>query len=71
MTPQPTWFSHPDLMQVAIFLLFAGFMWFLVRTLKKIDLNQTDLYNKYNDVNKRLSNLEGQHEARTQMKSNC
>lgn len=68
---EPSWFEHVDLMQVLIGGLFIIVSWFLVRTLKKIDANQDKLFTKYENHETRLSNLEGQHNARTGMKLNC
>lgn len=71
MISHPSWFEHVDLMQVLIGVLFLMVAWFIARTLKKIDANQTRLFEKYDDHEHRLSRLEGSHEARTGMKLNC
>lgn len=70
-TTSPSWFEHVDLMQASIVGLVAVVAWFSVRTLKKIDANQTLLFNKYGDHEHRLSRLEGEHSARTGMKLSC
>jgi uncharacterized protein YdcH (DUF465 family) len=58
-------------MQVAIVALFMLVTWFIARTLKKIDANQTHLFEKYDDHEHRLSLLEGSHKARTEMNIHC
>lgn len=68
---QPTWTEHLDLIQWIIGALFLSLVWFIVRTLKKIDANQNMLFEKYGDVHERLSHLEGAHDARTGMKLSC
>lgn len=67
----PTWFAHPDLMNVFIGVLCLVVAFFFTRTLKKIDANQTSLFNKLEKHEKRLSFLEGAHETRTGMKISC
>jgi uncharacterized membrane protein (UPF0182 family) len=66
----PSWFEHVDLMQVLVAVLITVVAWFFVRTLKKIDANQTCLFDKYDNHEQRLSHLEGAHEARVN-KLNC
>ncbi len=67
----PSWFEHVDLMQVIIAGLFMVILYFISRTLKKIDANQTSLFNRYDNHEHRLSQLEGQHAARTGMRITC
>lgn len=58
----PSWFEHVDLMQVIIAALFSAVVWSALRTLKKIDDNQTQLFNRMNAIEKDFSELKGQHE---------
>lgn len=67
----PSWFEHVDLMQIIIAALFMLVAWFIARTLKKVDANQTRLFEKYDDHETRLAHLEGQHEARTSLSLKC
>lgn len=67
----PTWFEHVDLMQVMIGGLFAAVLFFLTRTLKKIDYSQSCLFAKYDNHEHRLSTLEGAHSARVGIGSDC
>jgi len=59
----PSWFQHVDLMNLAIGALFLTVIWFMVRTLKKIDENQTNLFNRMATVEKDLYELKGEHMA--------
>jgi len=67
----PSWFEHVDLMQSIIVGLALIVVWFSIRTLRKIDANQTLLFNKHGNHEHRLSQLEGAHAARTGMKLSC
>ena len=67
----PSWFEHVDLMQAVIAGLFVLVLWFMIRTLRKIDTNQANLFEKYDAHERRLSHLEGAHETRTGMKLSC
>lgn len=66
----PSWFEHADLMQILVAALVTVVAWFFIRTLKKIDANQTSLFDKYDNHEQRLSHLEGAHAARVN-KLNC
>lgn len=59
----PSWFEHVDLMQVVIAGLFMLILWFLTRTLGKIDSNQSLLFTKLADVCKQVDTLQGEHNA--------
>ena len=65
---QPTWFEHPDLMEVLIGGLFMMVLWLLVRTLKKIDANQSLLFHRIDDLCAEFYELRGEHKA---MKERC
>ena len=65
----PSWFGYPDLMQVAIILLFSGFVFFAIRALRKIDANQSELFTRLNTLEKDFYELSGEHKAKAQLKS--
>jgi len=46
-----------------LFLIIIGF--FIVRTLRSIDRNQTELWNRMDDVLNRLAKIEGEHNVFT------
>ncbi len=46
-----------------VYLAIAVIGWFIVRTLRQIDRNQTELWNHMDEHEKRLSTLEGAHAA--------
>ncbi len=46
-----------------VYLAIAVIGWFIVRTLRQIDRNQTELWNHMDEHEKRLSTLEGAHNA--------
>lgn len=60
----PSWFEHVDLMSATIWALMIVVVWFTLRTLRKIDMNQTTLFNKIDSVCKDFYNLQGEHNAR-------
>ena len=72
---QPDWIEHATsislLVGFFIMALFSLVSWLMIRTISKIDANQTELFRKYNNHEHRLSALEGSHAARTGMKLNC
>jgi len=49
--------------QALIAFLFLALTWFMVRTLWKIDDNQTTLFNRMNGLETEFYTLKGQHEA--------
>jgi hypothetical protein len=61
---RPTWWEHVDLMQVLIGGLFCLVLWFMVRTLRKIDTNQALLFRRLDDLCKEFYVLQGEHNAR-------
>jgi len=65
----PSWFGYPDLMQVAIILLFSGFVFFAIRALRKIDANQSELFTRLHTLEKDFYELSGEHKAKAQLKS--
>ncbi len=44
-----------------VYLVIAVIGWFIVRTLRQIDRNQTELWTHMDNHEKRLSTLEGAH----------
>jgi uncharacterized membrane protein YhdT len=64
----PSWFEHADLMQATIAGLFIVVLWFLIRTLRKIDTNQSLLFKKVDDLCKDFYTLQGEHQA---LKNKC
>jgi hypothetical protein len=67
-TSEPSWFEHVDLMQIIIAGLFMLILWFLTRTLRKIDGNQSLLFSKLDAVCKDFYTLQGEHQA---LKNRC
>jgi hypothetical protein len=59
MAPLPV--QQIDLMQVVIVVLASIVSFFLVRTLRNVDRNLTNLWERYDDHEKRLSTIEGEH----------
>jgi len=59
----PTWFQHVDLMNVVIGALFLAVIWFMVRTLKKIDDNQSALFQRLNALSEEFHTLKGEHQV--------
>lgn len=64
----PSWFEHVDLMQAIIAGLFLVVLWFLIRTLQKIDTNHMLLFKKIDDLCKDFYTLQGEHQA---LKNKC
>ena len=64
----PSWFEHVDLMSLVIWALILVVVWFFIRTLKKIDANQTTLFKKLDALSEDFYTLRGEHNA---IKSRC
>lgn len=64
----PSWFEHVDLMSMLVWALILIVVWFLVRTLKKIDANQALLFSKMDDLCADFYTLQGEHNA---IKARC
>ncbi len=64
----PTWFDHPDFMQVLIGALFAAVLGLFIRAVKKIDSNQTRLFERLDNLCDEFYVLKGEHNAR---KNHC
>lgn len=61
--PRVSWTDHLDLAQVLIGALFLIVAWFIMRTVAKIDKNQTILFDKLSDLEKSHYILIGEHNA--------
>lgn len=59
----PTWFEHVDLMQAIILLLFSAFIWFCIRTLRGIDVNQREMFKRLTNLERDFYTLRGEHNA--------
>lgn len=64
----PSWADHLDLAQVLIGALFLIIAWFIMRTVAKIDKNQTILFDKLSDLEKSHYTLIGEHNALAKMR---
>ncbi len=64
----PSWFEHVDLMQVVIVALLGTLIYFVTRTLSKIDQNQQTLFEKLENLSNDFHELKGEHKA---MKERC
>jgi hypothetical protein len=63
VTTEPSWTEHADVVTILISGLFLIISYFIIRTLRTFEKNQDLLFDKYNNFEKRLSHLEGAHEA--------
>jgi hypothetical protein len=68
MVAEPSWFEHVDVMQALLVGLGFLVLFFVSRTLKKIDANQTCLFNRLNDLSEEFYTLKGEHNA---IKNRC
>ena len=66
--PQALPFSNCEVITLFVWILMviaglalAGIIWFTVRTLKKIDANQTLMFDRLEKLEKGLSTLQGEH----------
>jgi len=66
--PAPSWNEHADLMTIVIGALLSLVCFFMVRTLVKIDRNQSQLFERLDMVCKQVDTLQGEHNV---MKSLC
>jgi|GEM_PF-1220627 len=62
-SPGPSWFEHVDLMQTIIAALFGAVLWLMIRTLKKIDVNQARLFERLDLLCSEFYTLRGEHNA--------
>ncbi len=61
--PNPSWFEHVDLMQAAIVALIMIVGWFAIQTLRKINENQIELFNRLHSLENEFHILKGEHQA--------
>ena len=61
---------NPALANMAIVCLCGIVGWFLIRTITKVDKNQTKLFEWLTDVDKRLTGIEGEHKVYHQIGAN-
>jgi hypothetical protein len=59
----PSWGEHLDLVQILIAALFSIVSWLIIRTLNKIDRNQTRMFDRLEKLEKEFSELKGEHNA--------
>lgn len=64
---QPSWIEHSDVLVYLIGGLFTMVAFFMIRTIKKIDANQSLLFDKLDHLSRDFYQLKGEHEA---LKSN-
>lgn len=59
----PSWLEHWDLARVLFAAMFGLIAWFLIRTLHKIDNNQSELFRRLLEVEKAHAELKGRCDA--------
>lgn len=59
----PTWVQHWDVVSGLISSLFVLAGFFMIRTLKKIDANQTELFQRLHTLENDFHELKGEHKA--------
>jgi len=57
--------QHFELAPTMIYSLVLVVCWFMIRAIRKIDANQEKLFKMYGDMDRRLSKLQGAHDAYT------
>jgi len=57
--------QHFELAPTMIYSLILVVCWFMIRAIRKIDANQEKLFKMYGDMDRRLSKLQGAHDAYT------
>lgn len=61
----PTMAEHPDALQIIIAMCFAVLSFFMCRTLRQIDRNQDQLFERINTLSKDFYELKGAHDAKS------
>jgi hypothetical protein len=59
----PSWIEHVDLVQAILVGCIGLISWFTARTLKLVDRNQTELFNRITHLEREFYRLQGEHEA--------
>jgi len=57
----PSWLEHSDLLSVIVAGLFSLVLFFMLRTLNKLDRNQGLMFAKLDMVCKQVDTLQGEH----------
>ncbi len=60
-----TFAEHFDVMQILVGALFAIVAWFVVRTISKVDRNQTLLFQRLSTLEGKFYELLGEHRVQT------
>lgn len=58
---KPTWYEHSDVLTLIIGGLLTVVMFFMIRTLNKIDRNQNTLFTRLDDLGRSFYTLQGEH----------
>ena len=59
----PSWAEHFDLLNIIVGFLFVSLVALIVWLIKKIDNNQTEIFNRLNGLSKDFYIMEGEHRA--------
>lgn len=60
---QPSWYEHVDLMSLAVYALGLLVLFFIARTLRQVDKNQSALFTRITNLEKDFYTLRGEHIA--------
>jgi len=63
MAPVPSWYTHADLLSVLIGCLCLIVCWFIVKTLARVDSNQTKMFTWLENLSRDFYLLKGSHDA--------
>lgn len=63
MTAAPSWIEHSDVVMYLVGFLFVIISGLVARTLKKVDANQTKLFERLDRLTQDFYKLQGEHEA--------
>jgi hypothetical protein len=61
MEPKPSWYEHVDFMEILIGGLLGMVLFFMLRTLSKIDRNQNRLFQVLDDLRCEFYTIRGEH----------
>jgi uncharacterized membrane protein YhdT len=65
-----SWAEHFDLVNIIVGLLFMAVVSLIVRTINKIDRNQSLLFERFQNLSEKFYLLEGEHRAMAGMHKN-
>jgi hypothetical protein len=76
--PQPVPFQTPEvvtlfvwiLLVIAVFAL-SGLVFFAVRTLKKVDVNQNIMFERLHSLETEFNTMKGEHQLMMKLKNGC